>query len=295
MNQSSRYQSPHQRLSNRELALGAWYVQHHLLLRRLLIVFLTIINTFFWGYSLTVFGLFVFIGYPEDLRMYQTQVAQFQNYREIRSLYSPVDLQIGSPTIQQGDTSFDLVSSVTNPNDDYIATVQYHYVVQGEKTRTSQTVLLPTQSSYLAAFGIEQSQGQSRLVVETVNWQRLSYKQFADPAQYLLPRTDFSIDSFTYTTPGANSVLFVPQITFDLYNDTAYSFHEARFYVELLSGSQVIYVLPLQIDQFIAGSKRVIDLRPTGLQDSVQSVRLVPAMNLFSQEPYIQPSEELLR
>lgn len=288
--QFARYTDPTGHLSNKQLMFGQWYVRHKLLFRRILIGFLVLWCVITIGYSLIAWGSYVFSGLWQDKKNAKTLVESFDDPASRRQNYSAQELQLGSTyTFSLPNGKTDYITQAKNSNDRFVAFVSYTYEVSGKKTATQQTIILPGREQYLALYGYSSEEGtgsSGTLIIEKVNWQRISTKDVPDIENYVQSRLRFSAQNVKIEnlTQGQAS-----QVQFDILNDTSYSYWEVPLSVELLSAGQTIGIVPVTVSQWKSGEKRTISFSPVIDPSGVDDVRITPLLDIFDRSVYMTP------
>lgn len=287
----SRYTDPTGEFSNRELTLGVWYLKHKLLLQKIgkniLIVWCVVTVGYSFGYWLYYFSY----GYFQDQKMAAALVREAPNHEVISALFNAKDLQVGRIEVYNSVSElFDFVARVKNPNQRNIARVTYKFVYNGGETASAQTLLLPNSERPIVYFGQKSDiyPTAPRLVIEKTEWKRIGAEETQDIGAFLAERMNFTVENFTFTKASQITGTLNSQIEFDLFNDTAYGYWDAKFYVELIDGAQTVGVIYLVVPKFKTGEMRHIDLRSLIDTLDVSDIKVWPAFNPFDLSVYLK-------
>ncbi len=284
------YKDPTGEFSNRKLRMGEWYLKHKLQLANMgkgILVVWCIVTV---GFSLFMWGHYLFVGYNQDLQLHRSQLEQVTNFVPLHELYGAKDLQVERISVYQSSASkYDFVADINNINEDWVATLRYYFVFGNSRTETVETIIMPASKRPVAILGRDLGSfpTNARFEIEDVTWKRVDAHEIADVAGFMNERIIFSVENFNFSAPGLNEGPLVPSVQFDFYNDSAYSYWEPTFLVELFSGNQRMGVINLVVDQFLAGEKRNIDLRYFGGTINVSSVVVSPTFDVFDEEEFI--------
>lgn len=288
-----RYIDPTGEFTNRELKWGGWYLKHKLLIRKSTIIFLVVWCVIFGGYSIIAWGYYLAFGLSEDQRMHARQIAEFQNFTSIQSSYGADPLLIPSVEVFPGmGNKYDFVAMVQNPNERWIATVTYRFSFDGGQTDEVEAPAYPGMTLPLSVLGYETEgfPGNVRFDIVHVDWRRLDSRVVPNVADLVNSRLVFSTDNIVITPPilGGEGVPAY-RLTFDLYNEGAYSYWMGEFLVDLVRGGVPVGVVKVTVPEFRAGEVYPIDLRL--FDDSIifDDIRLHPIINIFDPDAYIEP------
>lgn len=284
----SRYYDPTGEFTNKNLALGSWYVRNKVLLRKIVIGILIFWIAVGGSYSLYHLGEYLFSGYWRERDNRIANVQQFQNYTNLQPAYGAQNLQINDMKISEVSGKFDFFAQAFNPNKKFLARVSYKFAFDGGETPVRSVVIIPGKRIPLGFYGFESSiyPSGARLVVENTEWQKIDAHVIPDSAAYINPRLDFQVENLNFERQSQTEGV-PPRITFDIINQSAYSYYEGRFAVLMISGSGVENIMPLSIKEFRAGNVYPIDLRPAFDISGVSDIELVPLMNVFDQNEFL--------
>lgn len=287
-NKGSRYYDPTGELTNKNLALGSWYVRNKVLLRKIGVGILISWIAIGGVYSLYHWGEYLFSGYWKERDNRIANVQQFQNYTNLQPAYGAQNLQINDMRVSEVSGKFDFFAQAFNPNKKFLARVSYKFAFDGGETALRSVVIMPGKKIPLGLYGFESGVYPSgvRLVVENTDWQKIDAHVIPDIEAYINPRLDFQVENLNFERQSMTEGI-PPRITFDIINQSAYSYYEGRFAVLMISGSGVENILPLSLKNFRSGDVFPIDLRPPFDISGVSDIELVPLMNVFDPNEFL--------
>ncbi|OGH76820.1 MAG: hypothetical protein A2469_03255 [Candidatus Magasanikbacteria bacterium RIFOXYC2_FULL_40_16] len=290
---SSEYIDTTGELTSRSLKLGTWYVEHKELMQKIGLGILIGWCVIFMGYSLLMWGEYLFFGYWEDQKQ-QAMYAQYnQNYESIKMLYKAQDLKISNVRIfGTADKFYDFAANVQNQNEKWMAKVSYHFKYGNTETEMQTASVMPLSERPLVAFGLENDTFPTgvNFVLDKIDWEAVDPHRISNAEAFLAERNLFSIDNFYVDLPSATG-LPVPALYMDLLNQSAYSYWEPVFLVELINGNQTVGYIHLYFDKIEAFSTEKVDLRYFNKTTEFNNVRIIPTMNYFDESIYIGPGE----
>lgn len=288
----NQYQSPMAELSNRQLRFSGWYVRHKDQLGQAGMIALFLFGLSTMGYALYGWTTYLLVGYGQDQKIFHNLVSQFSNYDNIKPLYEVQPLEFSATRIlSSGEGLYDFVTEIRNPNIRNVAVISFSYDFAGKASEPQDVVVLPGQTTLLVAFGQESDSypGGAQLNISNIVWHRIDPHAVFDVGQYISERLSFTTTDVVFTAANARDGVPSHRLTFDITNDSAYSYWQARFVVKLFEGGQLVGVLPLTMDRFQAGKTRSVELRSLVPELSVSEIALVPMIDVFDEREFILP------
>lgn len=288
----TRYADPTAEFTTSEFKWGFWFARNRVLLYRVAVGVLIGLSVIFW--------LYVLIG-GGSLALYELQsgskldrdLAYFYNYTVVHPAYSPTPLLIaGTQILQGGVKKYDLAGEVSNPNNRFYASFDYYFVVDGAPTPVQHTFLLPEETRMITHLGYDQSDypGGAELVINNLQWRRISNHQITDVTAWQAARLNFKISNFSFERAGGTEGAAANIIKFNLNNASPYSFTEANFAVGLFQGEALVGILQLRLPRFVSGTTRAIDLRSFVIGLNVTDVRVFPLIDIYDNSVYLPPA-----
>lgn len=279
----TKYVSPTGELPTRELKFGAWYIRHKFLFQKIGLSMLIAWCVATVGFSLWYWGAYAIFGSAEDKKLLEQSRAQFENYEALQARYAARDITVAAPQVfRTTPGKYDFTAMVSNPNSNHVVFLAYHFAFAGGRTVTETTILLPGDRRPVAIFGHDAAQfpGQARLVIEEKRFRRVNPHAIADVEGFAAERLRFTVSNVSVSED---------QVAFDVKNDSAYSYWQAVFYVQLLAGDTMTGLLYLPIDQFRAGETRSLGIRLFTESKGATNIRLSPVMNVFDPVLFMAP------
>lgn len=287
-----KYQDPTGEYSSKNLSTGMWLMSHLVTMYKLIVGFLIVVNVIVWGYGLVKWGIFL-VGWQADTRL-ENQLARFPDYRPLQKRFAPIPLQIMSSTLLPGGVNkYDAIAEVANTNENFIAKVDYHFLVDGVPTEKRSTVLLAGEARPVAELGLADVGGGATVefVINAVKFMRISAHQVRNPIEWQANRLNFQVTSSTFT-PGQNMLDAVKAnaITFNLTNASSYGYIQPHFYVGLYSDDSLVGLMPLTMPELGSGETQAVDIRNFVPNLSVRDIKLFPLINLYDRSVYSVPT-----
>lgn len=291
----SQYTDPTGEFSNRELKLAEWYVKNKLKLKKNGIGLLVVWCVLTIGYSFGYWGYYFSTGYFRDQEMMTRQTLEFENYGNLKRFYAPRDFNIGSHEVYQSVSpqNYDFVADIANPNERWLAMVEYKFVFNGGETSLAQTIVLPGSQRPLAFLGFKSTDYPSnvKLAIKEIHWRHLNRHLYPNVKNFMAERNMWGMNNFKFTSMSRLTGASSHRIEFDLINYSAYNFWQVNFFVELLNDERRVGIIYLPEERFRAGETRHVDLRSLAPDLYVNDARLHPLVNFFDPGEYFSAGE----
>jgi len=287
------YTDPTQELPAQEFKWGFWFVRNRLILYRVAVGVLIGLSVVFWAYVLVRGGSIALYSLEKGGQL-DRDLSYFYDYSVIHSNYAARPLLItGTQVLPGGVGKYDLISEVSNPNERFFVSFDYHFVVGGVPTETKKTFLLPNETRLVASLGYAGSYPSgAELVITNWQWKRISNHSIKDVEMWQVERLNFLVSDFSFTRSGeVVDGAAANVIKFNLNNASPYSYTQAPFQVNLYQGNALAGVLPLEISNFLSGEIRAVDLRSFVSGLSVTEIRVVPLINIYNNSIYLAPEK----
>jgi hypothetical protein len=242
-----------------------------------------------WGYSLWQLGSYVLYGLDEDSRL-QRAVSTFTNYTALRDYFSPAPLSITATEVLPGGVNkYDLAAEVENSNNRFLVQFDYYFIVGETKTNVRHTFLLPGEKRPVVEFGkdFDINPGGAALVIENLNWTRLSSHAVVNTQAWTQEHLDFTTSDFVFTHADDFGGSSSHSIQFKVTNQSAYGYADAQFYVALFLQQSLVGIIPLQEKNFQSQETRLVTLHSFVPNLQVTDVKLFPVINIYDQGVYM--------
>ncbi len=183
------------------------------------------------------------------------------------------------------------MADVANFNERFLATFDYYFIVNNQKTSPQKGFLLPGEENFLAFLGADEVvfSGVPELILENVRWLRISAHDIPDVSSWQKERLDFTTADFQFINRGSVADVTSYAIQFKLTNNSAYGFVNPKFYVALYQGQTLVGILPLEITKFLSGETRDVDLRSFTPNLNVTSMSVFPLVNIYDDSIFLAP------
>lgn len=247
-------------LSDKQLKIGYWWVNHRAQLKKGWVAALAVFCLFLTVYVLLQ-AAFLAWNWMRDSRLPEKMVEQainFAAYKEQNKARDIIGSRVWAIPSDQVDGTYDLIAEIKNPNEKWASeSLAYYFSLGGVATEKMNTFIMPDEKKYIVAYSIESDTGVTnpKVFVEDVIWQRVERPddlprptfQMDDVQQEMVPVEAGSGQSYSYRVNAvANST-------------SVFSLHSAHFFVVLKSDENVVGLKEVVLRDFDALSQRRIE------------------------------------
>ncbi len=282
-----------EKLDEGQLSLGYWWVTHQVLVRKVGTVLLGIVAGSLFAYASWGFIDWFFVSGVQERRDAAT----------IRHIGVPVETfrQYGAKTallfedatiLPSGDGRYDLFARATNPNENWMATFDYHFDAPGMTVPAKRGFLLPGETKRIHALGVraEARPSSARTVISNLRWERVDpHLVFPGYRDWAARRLDIGIEGAVFVPPAVDAASSVGRASFTVVNRTAFSYYSAGFFVTAYAGQQAVGVQYVTISRLMAGERRAVEASWFTPLPTVTRIEVMPDINILDLSVYIAP------
>jgi hypothetical protein len=266
-------------LSNKQLKLGYWYITHRQRLKKTAVIILGLAAIAIW--TVVAFGLVKYlVSLSRDSGLVAEIAATRVDYESFFARNKPQDLVVlPAEVIYNGDSSYDFWTRVTNPNQNRgVARLSYQFVSGNFITATSSVTILPGQSVYLLSLANLSGTrlASARLNIIETRWQSWQAQSVFTENPIITGQPAFYNNLETTRS----------WVSFTAKNQSIYNFWEVDFQAILFSGSRVIGVNQLNLERFLAGSEREVEISWFERLPRVTKVEIVPIVDVYNRDNF---------
>jgi len=273
-------------VSEKDLKTGYWYVTHRVLLRQLFILLLVAVAgglIFYGGMGLVKY----YVVDRADRATIETDMTKSKlNEKLLAEINTPLQLQvIGTTVLKTGDNSYDLVTEISNPNQQWLARAfDYSFVLaDDEKTNVKTDFILPEQNKFVLYLNYQSDKSipDANILIENIQWEKVA--NYATAAEKFL-QFEFA-NAMSLASSEAGDVALAG-FRFDIINRSAYNFWEPRFTVMLLKQESLVGVFSVTLDKINAGEK--VSVSRNVFQDVPRNVEIqvFPDVNILDSSAF---------
>jgi hypothetical protein len=274
--------------SEKELRLSYWWVTRGAKVKKILVGLFIAVDAVLLGFGL--WGLFdwLVLGGLDEAR--QIRILTSPAYGVARTGEVVRELQFGTPTVfQLRDGRHDVVFPVENVNPRHWAELTYRAVLGGEESGARTAFILPGETKFLTALGLDvKGGGAVDIKVERRDWRRVDAHAVGDYAEFAERRLDIQALNPAYEPPSGEPG-GAGRTTFTLANMTAFGYRDVDVTVLLYRGDALVGVNAVRLDRLEAGARRRMEL--FWFQDIPQVTRteVQAGVNILDEDAYLAP------
>ncbi|HSR89429.1 MAG TPA: hypothetical protein VLK22_03510 [Candidatus Udaeobacter sp.] len=285
----TKYEDPNKEFTSQELKWGFWYVKNKAFLNKFLLIILIGINAVLVFFSLWRWGSY-FLDW-QNSRQTEANLAAGVNYTGLQAHFSAQPIQaVNTQIFPSRSNKYDAVAELINPNSRFLATFNYYFIIDGEKTPLQKTFLLPGENRLVTYLGIKNGTGGTpTIVLENIEYQRISAHEVPDAVSWQAYRLNFKVSDFVFLKSLAQEGINTDAIQFKLTNASPYNYAAPDFYVALMQNGQMVGVLPLHLDSIKSLETKDIDLRYFFGNLNISEIALYPIINVYDKGAYLAP------
>lgn len=285
-------------VTGRQLKAGYWWISHKLLLRKLLFSLVLLLAVLLVGYSIYGWSSYYSYGYWKEKNMVAEMIEQPVPFSAYHKKNAPQPVQDdGLKVFDSGTKSGwkDLIVPIANPNEKWVAHIDYHFEDGEQTTEPLTDMLLPLQESVIGVLGYAPSTTvkSPQFVMDDVSWERIDPHVVEDVQEFISSRLDFAIENIEIKGPGEIEDVKTHVISFDLTNNTLQSYWEVPLFVELYRNDRLVGVEQVTVSSLELQQTQHVDLRSFSNERRITDIRVTPKLNIFDESVYKALGDEL--
>lgn len=254
-------------LTPNQLKWAQWWLTNKKLLKRLLIIFLIVVNL--GVYFFAIYNFITFLTYSKDYNKMLEEMTTLQDdYSLLHAIRQPKSLEIVSTHVLYagkdgpGFSKYDIGVIVKNNNANWtISSLEYNFLLSnGSNTAIQKTTISPNQEKYLFSLGQRISdQNEIRSAefnIKNIRWQRIksTHKKMLD----VLPQLIIKDQKINYLS-GSDDVL-IPQLEFTINNQSVFNFWQLDYTTAFYRGRDIVAVYPVSIKNLASEENRIVKI-----------------------------------
>lgn len=284
------YQSQEDKQFEREYKLSLWWVNNKSRLKQIGIVLFIIFDVALISFASWVMIDAFLLNAQSDQAIVEQMVREGQGDLNAYTRATKAQGLIISNAIALPSRPgvYDMYAEITNPNQDWYAVFEYTFASSAEESESQIGFILPGELKPFAAFGIESSTTplNTEIVLHNLNWRRIENKLTGDYDIFAEDRLQFDIQNLSFQANFRIEEERIPRISFDLVNDSAYSYFDPTIYILLRRGGSVVGVNRLTLSEIESGETQPIVVNWFGTIPQANSVDIIPVINILDPTSY---------
>jgi len=288
------YHTPEVKETEKFYKRSVWWVGHKNLLKKIGLGFWIAVDVLLVLFAIWVMVDTFLINYEKERGILRELLVENQT-----SLYESTQTQVadglkieGPPTVlASGEGEYDLVGFVTNSNEDWWAEFMYQMETGGEaQTEPFVSFVYPGETRAVMTLSQEVTRVSSaKLAIPTTSWHRIDTHAIPDFEAWFNERVDFEITDAEFTSVIGASGESIGRTSFNVKNNTPFSYWSVPFNIILKRGSAVIGVNTTELEQLESGETREAEMSWFQPMPTVTDLEIIPTLNIFDSTVYMPP------
>lgn len=275
-------ESTNNNLSEHELSVAAWLLYHKNGVRKLSLGILFGLIAITWGYFLYATFDTALFSYRDRTRAIRFLTAPSVPLATLHVSASPKDLIVSDPRTIGSSSQGGVLTTIQNPNTDWVARVSY--IVAGTKKQTT-TSIAPADTAYIFSAADNPA-----ITVDknTTEWQHVNTSNVPDIESYKKAHRNFDIKNPKYAADLAqDKKTTIYHVSFTATNATPWSYWQVPMLVLVYQGDHVAAALQTVFDTFASGETRNADIVLPSPLGGVSSIEIIPQIDMFDTSVYM--------
>lgn len=281
---------PDENITEKQLKFGYWFVTHKLVLRKWFTFALMVVGALLCLFAVGMLVKLYLIDYSGYLKLQQELPVSLVNPAAVQAEL-PRQLDVKPVTVLQGTNGAqDLMVTVTNPNASWWATWDGRFAAGASSSTAKREYILPGETKEFLDLGEESVAGfaGAKYGISGLVWNKVDKHVIPDYSAYYGERFRFDVSNVAFTSEkspdGAN---VVSRASFDVTNNSAYSYWTVKFLVNLYRGDTIVAANSAELSQLETGETRHVDM--VWVQDlpAISKVEVIPQVNVLDPNAYM--------
>lgn len=281
-------------LSLKRLKIGLWFIERREKIKKITIGFLIIVSTVSWLFMIISVIYYFAVGMKSDDQMVAQMVNSNTGIHDYVLSISAQNLAVSSPVIfDSGNSKYDFVSELQNPNKDFFADFNYSLEVDGQKVAEAKGYVLPEEKKQLMFLGKELTYrpGSANIKIDNITWKRINKHQIPNWQDYQNSHLNFLVENVNFVGSRDTGVLQAAglnNLEFDVTNKTSFNYWLVNFNILLLNNDNVVAVNKYGISEFMSGTTKKIKMSWPGEFNRITNISIIPDLNILANDIYIK-------
>ena len=270
----------------KQLSAAYWFVTHKLLLKNILIVILIVLNIGLISFDLYLVINNLIIGDKDYQTILSSLINPNPDYAAWRQSKLSEALQVSNLKTLVNSKGFDIIADLNNPNPKWAATFDYQFKIGDKLTPTKRGFIFPSEKKIIFNLAIKDGNLAGEAVLNNIKWSKeINFLTLSQD------RLKFDISDVKFIPSaelGVGEKISVDRVTFNVDNQSAFSFANVNFILLLNSSSQVVALNQVASGNFLSG--KTLSLESTFFQKlpRIDNVRVIPEVNILEPSVFLK-------
>lgn len=288
---NDQYFQEHRGLSGKKMDLGMWYLQHAVMIKKIITASLFIIAFISWTYTIISFVWYLSFGMKEDQKVVDELADSAYIGHKYFLINAPRDLSISAVGAVINDKDKDYYVKIFNSNEKHWAEIVYSFVSGEKEIEAGKEFILPDSEKYIMALSKD---GEDAYITpyfkSRVIWHRINNKKIKDYKAYQADRLNVVIDQIDfvpYSQIDYTQKLKQNSLSFRAVNKSPYNYAKASFPILLYRGSELVGIHRQIVENFYSGKEVATNLSWLGQIGRADEVVITPDINILDDANFI--------
>ncbi len=291
--QLEQYRDPTTGLTLKKLKMGLWVEEHIPFFKKIIIGLLIFSCIGLWIYSIIGFGWYIFKGMERDEQMINELTRErLISHKELIQKNSN-NLNTGSVKIMGYASNYDLSVKVKSTSKQYRAKFDYCFLQGNKEIDCGHSFIFPKKTKYILSLANElDSADNIHFQITGLKWNKINYREIRNWKKFLDKHLNFVFKDVQFNSNHQNELSDkenLNNLSFNVVNDTPYSYWEAPFNIFFYNTSNLIAVNRYVVNKFYSGKERNVELVWHGYVNRVTNIEIKPELNIMDKDIYIKP------
>ena len=270
-------------LSLDKLNFGLWFSENRKKITKIIIICLICISAFFFLYSTYNYLIYFFSGSKID--------------EDTMIVSSPknnvADLIIGTPYVLKSNDSYDIISTISNPNTKFFASFKYCFNNEAGEISCGSNFILPGEDKYISALGQKINNGVDTVSfkIKEISWQRIDTHKIIDWPSFSSEHLKFTIKNINLNLDSDDNLNLkkgLDSLEFTINNKSNFSYYEVPLDIVFYRDSEIVGANKTVVKNFLAGESRTINISWPAMLSGVNRTDIRPELNLLNDGIYLK-------
>jgi len=283
-----------QYFSEREFRFAKWFAGHKEQLRKILIIFLIIIDVGLFAFVGWKFGIY-FLGKEEHEKIIQQPTQSEIDIPYFKEHFQPEELIVQEVQVLkhlslsgEGRFNYSFLTKIVNPNEKWmISKMEYRFVYAGGTTESRETFILPQTEKYIFASGDHFANGPTNAELEIIDLQWKRVKGAEVDTLKILDKV-YAEDVELFQTSSDERIFQMPEVTFIARNDSVHGFWEIPFLIVLYQDQRILDVNSIVVSRLRGGEKRQAELIWPYHVPGANRAEVFPQLNILDPDVFMK-------
>ncbi len=291
--QLEQYKDPTIGLTLKKLKMGLWVEEHIPFFKKIIICLLIFSCVGLWIYSIIGFGWYIFKGMEQDEQMINELTRKNLITHEELIQKNSNNLNTGSVKIMDYASNYDLSVKVKSVSEQYRAKFDYCFLQGDKEIDCGHSFIFPKKTKYILSLANEFDGADNiHFQITGLKWNKINYREIRNWKKFLDKHLNFVFKDVQFNSNHQNELSDkenLNNLSFNVVNDTPYSYWEAPFNIFFYNTSNLIAVNRYVVNKFYSGKERNVELVWHGYVNRITNIEIKPELNIMDKDIYIKP------